>query len=177
MGRHLSYGMPRVNESGTFAVCTSAALTHEALVERALAYCDWAAGAALAIRHGHQRPEPAAGRIDVQKSAPHRISTCNWPSRKTAWLRTKGGLDNLKRALDMGVDRWAAFRTLSAVQQTPRACAFSASWPPTWASAWTCTATANPTTPCHALAAETLAYHTERLGMQAASPARVRLWI
>ena len=57
MDATLSYGMPRVNESGTLLEGIALwgelkpHLTQEALVERALAYCDWAvAKGLLAIR-------------------------------------------------------------------------------------------------------------------------------
>ena len=53
----LSYGLPRVNESGTLLEGIALwgelkpLLTHEALIERALTYCDWAvAKGLLAIR-------------------------------------------------------------------------------------------------------------------------------
>src|SRR6218665_1816182 len=57
MDATLSYGLPRVNQSGTLLEGISLwgelkpLLTQEALVERALAYCDWAvAKGLLAIR-------------------------------------------------------------------------------------------------------------------------------
>src|SRR5574343_198244 len=57
MDATLSYGLPRVNASGTLLEGIALwgelkpLLTHEALVERALAYCDWAvARGLLAIR-------------------------------------------------------------------------------------------------------------------------------
>src|SRR6188474_2624912 len=57
MDATLSYGLPRVNESGTLLEGIALwgelkpLLTQEAIVERALAYCDWAvARGLLAIR-------------------------------------------------------------------------------------------------------------------------------
>jgi cytosine/creatinine deaminase len=57
MDAALSYGLPRVNRSGTLLEGIALwgelkpQLTHEAIVQRALAYCDWAvAKGLLAIR-------------------------------------------------------------------------------------------------------------------------------
>ena len=113
MDSTLSFGLPRVNQSGTLLEGIALwgelkpLLTQEALVERALAYCDWAvARGLLAIRshvdvcdprllaveallHVRERalPGPAAGRLPAGRRAAR-----------------PGAMDNLKRALDMGVD-------------------------------------------------------------------------
>jgi cytosine deaminase len=115
MDATLSYGLPRVNASGTLLEGIALwgelkpLLTQEALVERALAYCDWAvARGLLAIRthvdvcderllaveallHVRQRVRPW---IDLQLVA--------FP--QDGVLRVPGALANLKRALDLGVD-------------------------------------------------------------------------
>ena len=115
MDATLSYGLPRVNASGTLLEGIQLwgelkpLLTQEALVERALAYCDWAvARGLLAIRshvdvcdarllaveallHVRERVKPY---LDLQLVA--------FP--QDGLLRSPGALANLERALDMGVD-------------------------------------------------------------------------
>ncbi len=115
MDATLSYGLPRVNESGTLLEGIALwgelkpLLTQEALVERALQYCDWAvAKGLLAIRthvdvcddrllaveallHVKQRIKPY---LDLQIVA--------FP--QDGLLRAPSALANLKRALDQGVD-------------------------------------------------------------------------
>ena len=115
MDATLSYGLPRVNQSGTLLEGIAlwgelkAQLTQEALVERALQYCDWAvAKGLLAIRthvdvcddrllaveallHVKERVKPY---LDLQLVA--------FP--QDGVLRSPTALANLKRSLDMGVD-------------------------------------------------------------------------
>ena len=70
MDSTLTYGMPRVNASGTLLEGIAlwgelkSTLTQEAIVERALAYCDWA------VAKGHRRrggicPQCFAARASV----------------------------------------------------------------------------------------------------------------
>ncbi|MBW8828260.1 MAG: amidohydrolase family protein [Burkholderiales bacterium] len=115
MDATLSYGLPRVNVSGTLLEGIALwgelkpQLTQEALVERAMRHCDWAvAKGLLAIRshvdvcddrllaveallHVKQRVKPY---IDLQLVA--------FP--QDGVLRSPTALANLKRALDKGVD-------------------------------------------------------------------------
>jgi cytosine/creatinine deaminase len=115
MDATLSYGLPRVNQSGTLLEGIALwgelkpQLTQDALVERALQYCDWAvAKGLLAIRshvdvcddrllaveallHVKQRVKPY---LDLQLVA--------FP--QDGVLRSPTALANLKRALDRGVD-------------------------------------------------------------------------
>ncbi len=115
MDATLSCGLPRVNQSGTLLEGIAVwgelkpQLTQDALVERALQYCDWAvAKGLLAIRthvdvcddrllaveallHVKQRVKPY---LDLQLVA--------FP--QDGVLRSPSALANLKRALDMGVD-------------------------------------------------------------------------
>ncbi len=115
MDATLSYGLPRVNDSGTLLEGIALwgelkpHLTQEALVERAMQYCDWAvAKGLLAIRshvdvcddrllaveallHVRQRVKPY---LDLQLVA--------FP--QDGLLRAPTALANLKRALDLGVD-------------------------------------------------------------------------
>ncbi len=111
----LSYGLPRVNQSGTLLEGIALwgelkpTLTQDAIVERALAYCDGAvAQGLLAIRshvdvcdarllaveallHVRERVKPY---LDLQLVA--------FP--QDGVLRSPNALEHLKRALDLGVD-------------------------------------------------------------------------
>ena len=116
MDSTLTYGMPRVNASGTLLEGIALwgelkpTLTQDAIVERALAYCDWAVAQGPArdpLARRHLGPAPAGGRgaaatcsdrvkpyLDLQLVA--------FP--QDGVLRSPGALDNLKRALALGVD-------------------------------------------------------------------------
>ena len=111
----LSYGIPRINASGTLLEGIALwgelkpQLTHEALVERALAYCDWAVSRGLlAIRSHVDTSDPrlvtVEAMLDVQRRvAPYMdLQLVAFP--QDGVLRSPGGLDNLRRALDMGVN-------------------------------------------------------------------------
>ena len=115
MDSTLSYGRPRVNESGTLLEGIALwgelkpQLTHDAIVQRALQYCDWAvARGLLAIRSHVDTSDPSLlpvqALLDVkQRVAPYLdLQLVAFP--QDGVLRRQGGLDNLKRALDMGVD-------------------------------------------------------------------------
>ena len=115
MDSTLSYGQPRVNESGTLLEGIALwgelkpQLTHDAMVQRALQYCDWAvARGLLAIRSHVDTSDPSLlpvqALLDVkQRVAPYLdLQLVAFP--QDGVLRRQGGLDNLKRALDMGVD-------------------------------------------------------------------------
>ncbi|MGJ7542009.1 amidohydrolase family protein [Variovorax sp. LT1R16] len=115
MDATLSYGLPRVNESGTLLEGIALwgelkpLLTQEALIERALAYCDWAvAKGLLAIRTHVDTSDPSLLAVDALLEVQRRVAPyldlqlVAFP--QDGVLRSKGGLDNLKRALDKGVD-------------------------------------------------------------------------
>jgi len=110
----LSYGLPRVNASGTLLEGIALwgelkpQLTHQALVERALAYCDWAVGRGLlAIRSHVDTSDPqlltVQAMLDVQQRVAPYLDLQLVAFPQDGVLRSPGGLDNLKRALDMGV--------------------------------------------------------------------------
>ena len=96
MDATLSYGLPRVNESGTLLEGIALwgelkpQLKAEDMVERALAYCDWAvARGLLAIRSHVDTSDPSLlpveAMLDVKKRVAGLPSTCSWwPSRRTA---------------------------------------------------------------------------------------------
>jgi cytosine/creatinine deaminase len=111
----LSYGLPRVNESGTLLEGIALwgelkpLLTAEALIERALAYCDWAvARGLLAIRSHVDTSDPSLlpvqAMLEVKKRVAPYLDLQLVAFPQDGVLRTPGGLDNLRRALDLGVD-------------------------------------------------------------------------
>jgi len=115
MDSTLSYGLPRVNQSGTLLEGIALwgelkpHLTQEALVERALAYCDWAvAKGLLAIRSHVDISDPRLLAVEALLYVRERVrpyldlQLVAFP--QDGVLRSPGVLDNLKRALDMGVD-------------------------------------------------------------------------
>ena len=110
-----SHGLPRVNASGTLLEGIALwgelkpLLTPEALIGRALAYCDWAvARGVLAIRSHVDTSDPrlltVRALLEVkQRVAPYLdLQLVAFP--QDGVLRIPGGLDNLRRALDLGVD-------------------------------------------------------------------------
>ncbi|MFT4242826.1 MAG: amidohydrolase family protein [Acidovorax sp.] len=115
MDSTLSYGQPRVNASGTLLEGIALwgelkpTLTHDAIVQRALAYCDWAvARGLLAIRSHVDTSDPSLlpvhALLDVkQRVAPYLdLQLVAFP--QDGVLRRAGALDSLRRALDLGVD-------------------------------------------------------------------------
>jgi len=115
MDATLSYGQPRVNQSGTLLEGIALwgelkpLLTAEALIERALTYCDWAvARGLLAIRSHVDTSDPSLLAVDallaVKKQVAPYIDLQLVAFPQDGVLRIPGGVDNLKRALDKGVD-------------------------------------------------------------------------
>jgi cytosine deaminase len=115
MDATLSYGLPRVNESGTLLEGIALwgelkpLLTADALIERALAYCDWAvAKGLLAIRSHVDTSDPSLLAVDTLLEVKRRVAPyldlqlVAFP--QDGVLRTQGGVENLERALDKGVD-------------------------------------------------------------------------
>ena len=119
MDATLSYGLPRVNASGTLLEGIALwgelkpLLTYDALVERAMAYCDWAvANGLLAIRTHVDVCEPSLlavdALLDVKKRVAAYIDLQLAAFPQDGVLRGPLGanqhMTNLKRALDKGVD-------------------------------------------------------------------------
>jgi cytosine deaminase len=115
MDATLSYGLPRVNASGTLLEGIALwgelkpTLTQDAIVERALAYCDWAvAKGLLAIRSHVDVCDPRLLAVEAllhvkQQVKPYLdLQLVAFP--QDGVLRSPGALDQLKRALQMGVD-------------------------------------------------------------------------
>ena len=115
MDATLSYGMPRVNQSGTLLEGIALwgelkpQLTQDAVIERALAYCDWAvARGLLAIRSHVDTSDPSMLAVEAllevkRRVAPYiELQLVAFP--QDGVLRTPGGVQNIERALDLGVD-------------------------------------------------------------------------
>jgi len=115
MDSTLTYGTPRVNRSGTLLEGIALwgelkpRLTQEAIVERALAYCDWAvAKGLLAIRSHVDVCEPRLLAVEALLHVRERVKPyldlqlVAFP--QDGALRSEGALDLLQRALAMGVD-------------------------------------------------------------------------
>ncbi len=115
MDSTLSYGQPRVNESGTLLEGIALwselkpTLQHDAIVERALAYCDWAvARGLLAIRSHVDTSDPSLlpvhALLEVKRRVAPYLDLQLVAFPQDGVLRSPGGLANLTRALDLGVD-------------------------------------------------------------------------
>jgi cytosine deaminase len=115
MDATLSYGLPRVNESGTLLEGIALwgelkpLLKAEAIIERALAYCDWAvAKGLLAIRSHVDTSDPSLLAVDalleIKKQVAPYIDLQLVAFPQDGVLRTQGGINHLERALDKGVD-------------------------------------------------------------------------
>ncbi|MEI8326069.1 MAG: amidohydrolase family protein [Betaproteobacteria bacterium] len=139
MDATLSYGLPRVNQSGTLLEGIALwgelkpLLTQEAIVERAMTYCDWAVAKGLLAIRSHvdvcgtgpqgaaPRPpggalpglgQPAAGGrllavealLEVKRRVAPYLDLQLVAFPQDGVLRAPGALENLLRALDLGVD-------------------------------------------------------------------------
>jgi cytosine deaminase len=115
MDATLSYGLPRVNQSGTLLEGIALwgelkpQLAQEALIERALQYCDWAvARGLLAIRTHVDVCDPrllaVEALLDVKRRVAPYLDLQLVAFPQDGLLRSAGAFDNLKRAIAMGVD-------------------------------------------------------------------------
>ena len=115
MDSTLSYGQPRVNQSGTLLEGIALwgelkpLLTQDAIIERAMAYCDWAvAKGLLAIRSHVDVCDPRLLAVEALLEVKRRVAPyldlqlVAFP--QDGVLRAPGALENLTRALDMGVE-------------------------------------------------------------------------
>jgi cytosine/creatinine deaminase len=111
----LTYGMPRVNQSGTLLEGIALwgelkpTLTAEAITQRVLTYCDWAVGKGLLAIRSHvdtsdERLLAVRALLEVKKQVAPYIDLQLVAFPQDGVLRAKGGADNLKRALDLGVE-------------------------------------------------------------------------
>ena len=115
MDATLSYGLPRVNASGTLLEGIALwgelkpQLTADALVERALAYCDWAVAKGLLAIRTHvdvcdARLLAVQALLDVKRQVAPYLDLQLVAFPQDGVLRSPGGIENVKRALAMGVD-------------------------------------------------------------------------
>ncbi|WP_420475658.1 amidohydrolase family protein [Noviherbaspirillum sp. ST9] len=115
MDATLSYGLPRVNQSGTLLEGIALwgelkpQLTQEALVERALHYCDWAVARGLLAVRTHvdvcdDRLLAVEALLHVKKQVAPWLDLQLVAFPQDGVLRSPKAFDNLKRAIAMGVD-------------------------------------------------------------------------
>ncbi|MDR6665158.1 amidohydrolase family protein [Rhizobium sp. 1399] len=115
MDATLSLGLPRMNRSGTLLEGIALwgelrpILTREALVERALRYCDLAVSQGLlAIRSHVDTSDPrlvtAEALIEVREKVAPYIDLQLVAFPQDGYYRSPGGVDALNRSLDMGLD-------------------------------------------------------------------------
>ncbi|QNB11125.1 cytosine deaminase [Paraburkholderia bannensis] len=115
MDATLSYGLPRVNASGTLLEGIALwgelkpHLTQEALVERALQYCDWAVARGLLAIRSHvdvcdERLLAVEALLEVKRRVAPYLDLQLVAFPQDGVLRSPGAFDNLKRAIAMGVD-------------------------------------------------------------------------
>lgn len=115
MDATLSYGLPRVNSSGTLLEGISLwgelreIATVDELVDRAMTYCDWAVSMGLlAIRtHVDTTPDHLRGveaMLEVKRRVAPYLDLQLVAFPQDGLYRTKTGRQNVLRALDMGVD-------------------------------------------------------------------------
>ncbi|MBZ7925781.1 amidohydrolase family protein [Ensifer adhaerens] len=115
MDATLSYGLPRINASGTLLEGIALwgelkpLLTHEAVKERALAYCDWAVSMGLLAIRTHvdtcdDRLLAVEALLEVKKEIAPYIDLQLVAFPQDGFYRSPNARENTIRALDMGVD-------------------------------------------------------------------------
>jgi cytosine deaminase len=172
----LSYGLPRVNQSGTLLEGIALwgelkpDLTQQALVERALAYCDWAVGKGLLAIRSHvdvcdDRLLAVDALLQVRETVRPWIDLQLVAFPQDGVLRSPTALANLRRALDRGVDVVGGIphfeRTMADGAESVRLlCELAAERG--LPVDMHCDESDDPLS----RHVETLAYHTQRLGLQ-----------
>lgn len=115
MDATLSLGLPRLNRSGTLLEGIALwgelkpLLTHEAVIERALRYCDLAVSQGLLVIRSHvdicdDRLLAVEALLEVKKRVAPYITLQLVAFPQDGYLRSPGAVENLRRALDLGVD-------------------------------------------------------------------------
>ncbi|HJV01050.1 MAG TPA: amidohydrolase family protein [Burkholderiaceae bacterium] len=176
MDATLSYGLPRVNESGTLLEGIALwgelkpHLTQEALVARALQYCDWAVARGLLAIRSHvdicdDRLLAVEALLDVKRQVAPYLDLQLVAFPQDGLLRSPTALANLKRAIAMGVDVVGGIphfeRTMAEGAESVRIlCEFAAG--KGLRVDMHCDESDDP----HSRHIETLAYETNRLGLQ-----------
>jgi cytosine deaminase len=176
MDSTLSYGLPRVNQSGTLLEGIALwgelkpALAQEALVERALAYCDWAVARGLLAIRSHvdicdDRLLAVEALLHVKERVRPYLDLQLVAFPQDGLLRSPNAMTNLVRALDMGVDVVGGIphfeRTMADGAESVRLLCELACERGLMVDMH-CDETDDPLS----RHIETLAYHAQRLGMQ-----------
>ena len=115
MDATLSYGIPRINASGTLLEGIALwgelkpLLTHEAVKERALAYCDWAVSMGLLAIRTHvdtcdDRLLAVEALLEVKREVAPTIDLQLVAFPQDGFYRDPTARENTIRALDMGVE-------------------------------------------------------------------------
>ncbi len=115
MDATLSYGIPRINASGTLLEGISLwgelkpLLTHEAVKQRALAYCDWAVSMGLLAIRTHvdtcdDRLLAVEALLEVKKEVAPYIDLQLVAFPQDGLYRAPNARENTIRALDLGAD-------------------------------------------------------------------------
>jgi cytosine deaminase len=115
MDATLSYGLPRINASGTLLEGIALwgelkpLLTHEAVVHRALAYCDWAVSMGLLAIRSHvdicdDRLLAVEALLDVKKKVAPYLDLQLVAFPQDGFYRSPSAEANLLRAVSLGVD-------------------------------------------------------------------------
>jgi cytosine deaminase len=176
MDATLSYGLPRVNASGTLLEGIALwgelkpDLTQQALVERALQYCDWAVGRGLLAIRSHvdicdDRLLAVEALLHVRRQVAPYLDLQLVAFPQDGLLRSASAFANLKRAIAMGVDVVGGIphfeRTMDDGAESVRLlCEFAAQQG--LRVDMHCDESDDPLS----RHIETLAYHAHRLGMQ-----------
>ena len=176
MDATLSYGLPRINQSGTLLEGIALwgelkpQLTFEAIAERAMTYCDWAVGKGLLAIRSHvdvcdPRLLAVEALLDVKKRVAPYLDLQLVAFPQDGVLRSPGALANLERALDMGVEVVGGIphfeRTMAEGAESVRLLCERAARRGLRVDMH-CDETDDPMS----RHIETLAYHTQRLGLQ-----------
>jgi cytosine deaminase len=115
MDATLSYGLPRINASGTLLEGIAlwgelrATATEQEIYDRALAYCDWAVSMGLLAVRSHvdttdDRLRGVGALLEVRRTVAPYLDLQLVAFPQDGLFRTETGLANLTRALDRGVD-------------------------------------------------------------------------
>lgn len=176
MDATLSYGLPRVNRSGTLLEGIALwgelkpELTQEALVERALQYCDWAVARGLLAIRTHvdvcdDRLLAVEALLQVKRQVAPYLDMQLVAFPQDGLLRSRNAFENLKRAIAMGVDVVGGIphfeRTMADGAESVRLlCEFAAA--KGLRVDMHCDESDDPLS----RHVETLAFHAHRLGMQ-----------
>lgn len=115
MDATLSYGLPRINQSGTLLEGIALwgelkpHLTVDAVIDRALTYCDWAIGKGLMAIRSHvdicdDRLLAVDALLEVKKRIAPYLDLQLVAFPQDGLFRSPTALENLKRAMKKGVD-------------------------------------------------------------------------